>query len=329
MLKKILSVLLMAALVLALAACAAQDNGEDALRSITVTDQAGRSVEINQPVERIVSGYYISSSVCIALGLTDRLVGIEARAETRPIYALAAPGLLALPNVGTAREFNLEGCIALEPDLVILPIRLRDAADTLTEMGIPVVLLNPESMDGVVEMISIIASATDSGAREEELTSWFNNMRSDVQSRAAIISERPNVYIGGVGEYLTTAPGDMFQSSLVELAGGDNVAGDLEAGSWVEISYEQLLAMKPEVIIIPSEAEYTDADITGDPQLSEIEAVKNGRIYKMPSDFEAWDSPVPSAMLGAKWLLSVLHEGIVTEDELQRDIDEYYSQLIG
>ena len=53
------------------------------------------------------------------------------KADSRPIYAMSAPELLALPDVGTAKEFNMEGCIALEPDLVILPARLRDSADTI------------------------------------------------------------------------------------------------------------------------------------------------------------------------------------------------------
>ena len=53
--------------------------------AVTVTDQAGREVTIEGEPQRIVSGYYISSSACIALGLTDRLLGIEAKAKSRPI----------------------------------------------------------------------------------------------------------------------------------------------------------------------------------------------------------------------------------------------------
>ena len=58
---------------------------------VTVTDAAGREVTIEQAPQRLVSGYYITTSMLIALGLEDRLVGIEAKADSRPIYALAAP----------------------------------------------------------------------------------------------------------------------------------------------------------------------------------------------------------------------------------------------
>ena len=86
---------------------------------LTVTDQAGRQVTIESKPEKLVSGYYISTSVLIALGLDDEMAGIEAKANKRAIYKLSAPELMDLPSVGSAKEFDLEGCAALEPDLVI------------------------------------------------------------------------------------------------------------------------------------------------------------------------------------------------------------------
>ena len=88
---------------------------------LTVTDQAGRQVTIEKAPEKLVSGYYISTSLLIALGLEDQLVGIEAKAAKRAIYRLSAPELIDLPSVGTAKEFDLEGCAALAPDLVSCP----------------------------------------------------------------------------------------------------------------------------------------------------------------------------------------------------------------
>ena len=71
---------------------------------VTVTDHAGREVVIEDEPQKLVSGYYISTSLLIALDLDEKLVGIEAKANKRAIYALAAPELIELPNVGTAKE---------------------------------------------------------------------------------------------------------------------------------------------------------------------------------------------------------------------------------
>ena len=132
---------------------------------VTLTDQAGREVTLEAEPETIVSGYYIPSSLLIALGLKDKMVGIEAKADKRAIYKLAAPDLIELPSVGTAKEFDLEGCAALSPDLVILPLKLKDAAASLTELGIPVLLVNPESQELLTEMIELVSTATNTQER--------------------------------------------------------------------------------------------------------------------------------------------------------------------
>ena len=132
MMKRFLALLLCLLVALPLAPAFAE---EAPAFPVTLTDQAGREVVIEELPEKLVSGYYITTSLLIALEADDRLVGIEAKANKRAIYSLAAPELIDLPNVGTAKEFDLEGCAALEPDLVILPMKLKNAAETLTGLG--------------------------------------------------------------------------------------------------------------------------------------------------------------------------------------------------
>ena len=305
-----------------------QPSPAESVEAVTVTDQGGRTVVIPQPVERIVSGFYISTTACIALGIADRLVGIEARAEARPIYALSMPELLDLPNVGTARDFNLEACIALNPDLVILPLRLRDAADILAGLGIPVILINPENAEYLKEMLTLIAAATGAFERADALLLYIYEAAKEFDLLTADITERPIVYMAGVSSYLSTSPDDMFQASLIRLAGGIN-ALNIPGQSRVEISYEQLLAMDPDFIIIPPEAAYGRDDIFANAQLQHLSAVINNRVYQMPYDFEAWDSPIPSFTLGVRWLLYILHDGIFSYEDFRIAVAGFYSEFYG
>lgn len=57
---------------------------------VTITDHLGREVTIEKQPESFVSGYYISTSLMIALGLDDQLVGVDAKADKRNIYKLSA-----------------------------------------------------------------------------------------------------------------------------------------------------------------------------------------------------------------------------------------------
>ena len=284
---------------------------------VTVTDQADRTVTIEKEPAKIVSGYYIPSSLLIALGLSGKVVGIEAKADKRPIYKLAAPELQELPNVGTAKEFDLETCASLSPDLVILPLKLKDAAKSLTELGIPVLLVNPESPDQLSEMISLIATATNTQDKEMLTTSL------------ATADDTPNIYLAGNSSLLSTAGPAMYQSGIIELAGGKNVASDISDTYWAEISYEQLLSWDPDYIILASDAEYTVDDVLSDPNLKDCTAVKNNHVYAIPGDIEALDSPVPASILASIWLAGILHPDQVSTDTYTKEMNSFYETFYG
>ena len=295
---------------------------------LTVTDHAGREVVIEEEPQKLVSGYYISTSLLIALDLDERLVGIEAKANKRAIYALAAPELIDLPNVGTAKEFDLEGCAALEPDLVILPIKLKSAVETLEGLGIDVLLVNPENQVLLTGMIHMIAAATNTEDKAAELLN-FTAAQESFLADALSGAETPSVYLAGNSSFLSTAGNAMYQSDMIRLAGGVNVAAEIADTYWVEIDYEQLLTWNPDYIILASDATYTVDDVLADPNLADCAAVVSGHVYQMPSKAEAWDSPVPSGILGAVWLANVLHPEQFSQEACEALIDEYYETFYG
>lgn len=319
--KRFLAMLLALSLLLSLTVCVQAE-------PVVLTDMAGREVSIEAVPERIVSGYYISTSTLIALGLSDKLVGIEAKADKRPIYKLSAPQLIELPNVGTAKEFNPEGCLALEPDLVILPLKLKSAAQTLEELGIPVLLVNPESQEQLMEMIALLGDATGTADRAGELADYIQTQQAALAELLAD-ADAPTVYLGGNSALLSTAGQAMYQSDMIVHAGGVNVAAEIQDTYWVDISYEQLLAWDPEYIILASDASYTAEDVLADENLKDCTAVKNGNVYHLPSDVESWDSPVPSGFLGSCWMASVLHGDLITESDCTAWINEFYGTFYG
>ena len=295
---------------------------------ITITDQAGREVTIEKEPEKIVSGYYIPSSLLIALGLQDKMVGIEAKAGKRPVYKLAAPALLDLPNVGTAKEFDLETCASLSPDLVILPLKLKDAAQSLTELQIPVLLVNPESQDLLTEMITIVSDATNTKEEADKLLAYIDEQKTMLSDALSDV-ETPDVYLAGNSSLLSTAGEAMYQSDIIKLAGGKNVASEISDTYWAEISYEQLLAWDPSYIILASDADYTVDDVLNDANLKDCSAVKNNQVYAIPGDVEALDSPVPASVLASVWLAGILHPEQVTPDTYTEEKTAFYETFYG
>lgn len=305
---------------------------------LTVTDQIGRTVTLKALPKRIVSGYYISSSACLALGLKLRLAALEEKIEVRPIYKLAAPELIGtVGNVGSAKNFDLEACIAAKPDLVILPKRGKDYAATLAEMDVPVLVVNPENHRRLVEMITLIGRATGTADAAKKLIARYDEISAKVKKLTAAIpdGQKPSVYLCSPASYLSTAPRDMYQASLIASAGGKNAGSVLDGDSWTKVSYEQILAMNPDVIIIPTnnmasgQPGFTAAEISADEHLAEVKAVKNGMVYNMPTGFEAWDSPVPSGVLGMLWMVSALHPKLYSAAEFAADAANFYKTFYG
>lgn len=319
--KKLLSLLLALSLLLSLSVCVLGEG-------ITLTDQTGRQLTLAETPGRIVSGYYISSSALIALGLEDKLVGIEAKAGTRPIYARSAPALMELPSVGTAKEFDLEGCVALKPDLVILPAKLKSAAETLEGLGIPVLLVNPESQQQMEQMVSLLGQATGTQDRAEALLGFIAGQREKLEALLAE-GEKPRVYLAGNSSLLCTAGAGMYQSDMMLLAGGENVAAGIADTYWADISYEQLLAWNPDYIVLASDASYTVEEVLADPNLTDCAAVKNGNVLRLPGDAEAWDSPVPGGILGSVWLASALHPHRMSPEDRDAIINQFYETFYG
>ena len=341
---KWLAMLLAVVMVLSFAACGQEpapapqpEPTTDVTYPVTVKDMAGREVTLEKQPERIVSGYYISSSACIALGLTDKMVGIEDKSAKRPIYKLAAPALIDLPNVGSAKAFDLEACIATEPDLVILPMKQKDTAQTLQEMGIATLLVLPESHEQLIEMFTLIGTATNTVKQAEKLISYYNTKLSAVTELTRDIpdDEKPVVYLGSTGDILRTAPREMYQASLITTAGGKNAGDVLEGSSWTDIDNETFLTMNPDIIVIPtdnfavSSPDYTAEDVMNNPTFSDVTAVKNSAVYQMPVGYEAWDSPVPSGILGTLWMLKTLHPELYPAEQFAADVNEFYTVFYG
>lgn len=298
--------------------------GTETLYPITVTDQLGRAVEIKQEPKRIISAYYITSSLLIALGAEERVVGIEMKADTREIYQLAAPTFLDLPAVGNSKNLNIEECLKSDPDLIIIPTRLQGFIPQLELMDIPVLAVEPENMEEFLACVELVGKATGKEARAKELIQYHQRVREQVTNLTKDIKERPSVYLAGSGDPLKTCTAQMYQHSLIEIAGGTNVSADLKEDYWMTISPEALLSWNPSKIYAVSYAGYDLSRFTEDQKYQTIDAVNNEEVYSFPSSVEPWDYPTPSSALGMLWLVNSLHPELYSQEDYMKEAVGFY-----
>ena len=290
---------------------------------ITITDQAGRVVTLDKPAEKVVSGYYIATSTLIGLGQEDTLVGVEMKADKRMIYQKAAPQVIDLPAMGNKKSFNVEECAKAKPDVVFLPNSLSSYVDKLEELGMKVIILNPETMQDYDEAIKIIATVT--GANKE--ADAYFTYRDDLEAKYLKLDTDKDKLVYFAGSDLLEASGEhMFQEELIKKAGGVNVIKEGKDTAWMKINKEELLKQNPVYIF----AEDKGANINGfftDPAYQNITAVKEKQVYEFPSKLETWDTPNLSSCLGELYMASILYPEKISQEAVIKEAQNFYQKF--
>ncbi|MDH5364320.1 MAG: ABC transporter substrate-binding protein [Dehalococcoidia bacterium] len=278
--------------------------------SITVVDDVGRNVTITgYPPERIVSLAPSCTEILFALGLGNKVVGVDEYSDYPPeVKERVEAGNLT--TVGAFADISTELVVGLEPDLILATGGVQVVVvESLEGLGQPVVVLYPERFDGVLADISLVGEATGQIEEAEAIV-------ADMQKRAQEIADKtqgasiPRVYIECFfnGGYWTFGS-ESYAGEAISMAGGVNVFSGF-AGGHISMSTEVVLDANPEIIIICKGYMATACGLTPEtfkerPAWSEIYAVQNDQIYEI-------DEPLivlggPRLVKGVEELAKLIH----------------------
>ena len=236
---------------------------------VTVKDSEGSEVMIETEPEKVISLAPNITEMMFVLGAGDKLVG-------RTDYCDYPKEALEITSIGTLQEPDIEKIVSLEPDLVIASTHFSEESEKqLSDLGIKVLVLYEEhEIDGVYTMLETLGTVIN--AQEKSLKA-VNDMKAVMDETKEVVSglEAPSVYyVVGFGEYGDyTAGGDTFISQLITLAGGENIAKEVQGWSY---SLESLVAADPDIILIDNTMK--DAFISAD-HYKDLSAVKNGMVF--------------------------------------------------
>lgn len=158
------------------------DATDNQTTEITVTDDSGAELTLENNPERIVSLTPSNTEILFALGLGERVVGVTTYCDY-PEEAKEKPKLGDL-------EGNVEEIVAMKADLVVAKVILNDnIVSKLRDLDIPVLCVDPESLDGVYRAIELISKVTGTESRGDELTSEMKEKIAAVEEKVASIPE--------------------------------------------------------------------------------------------------------------------------------------------
>lgn len=328
--KRVIAFLLAIGMVFAVGCSSTATDGTDTENTVTIIDQTGRTVMVQQPVDRIISCCDSSTSLLLALGEADHLVGVEENVDNQLLYQKVDPNIAELTSVGSSTEIDVETCVSLSPDLVILPASFKDMTAQFDALSIPAIVINPTNFTEIETTIQLLGTAIGGEAelRAEQQLDFYHSKLEFINS-LPFVGEKPTVYLAGSSDYLETITNQMLQSDMIERASATSASNDLSGDDWVEVTPEQIVQWNPDYIIMSADATYDISDIESDRRLRDVSAVKNQQIYRMPAPMEGWDCPTASAILGVLWMTNLFHDDLYPDAELQKDITYFYEIFYG
>ena len=255
----------------------------------TITDDLGRSVNISELPEHIVSIGPSTTEILFALGLGDNIVGCDKYSDY-PAQTADIPKVDAFSSPATI----VEVIVGWEPDIVFaLWYSEPDWASSIESYGIPVFLFAPQDVNDILSAIELLGEATGTEEQAAELTVDMGERIEAVTSVAAGAS-RPKVFyeIDGTdpARPWTAGPGS-FVNDLIGLAGGDNIAASGPSEGF-QMTAEAIVDADPEVILLGDVLWGTTPEsVVARPGWSGITAVKNGDVYGVNSDVASRAGP--------------------------------------
>lgn len=250
--------------------------------------------------KRIVSLAPSITEIVFALGKGDCLAGVT---ELCDFPAEAA----RLPRIGAFLHPDFERIVSLAPDLclAVKDENLPDGMDRLRTFGIPVVVLNPKSLDSVADAIREIGRLLDVRERAEELAVGMETRIERVKSQVAKASERPRVFFQIGISPIVSAGSRTFIDELINTAGGRNLAEG--STPYPRFSIEQVLTLEPDIILVTSMARGQPFEpiLSAWRQWRSVPAVRNERIFLVDSNL--FDRPSARLVEGLEILARLIH----------------------
>ncbi len=254
----------------------------------TFTDDSGTQITLDGPPERIVSLSPSNTEILAALGLLDRVVGVTDVCDH-------PPEVRNLTRIGGFASVSIERVAAANPDLVIASdLTPAETVARLRELGLPVMLVAPKSIDHVLQDIRLVGEVTGTGTRADDLAADLSRRMAGATGGGT--TDRPLVAHVVWHTPLYVSGNATMQDDIVTRSGGTNAFADRDG--WSTVSLEEFLQANPDIIIVSSGdgmiASNRDVildEFTTNPQYASLSAVRNGHVHAVNADMLSRPGP--------------------------------------
>lgn len=311
--------------------------------SRTIVDATGIEIEVPTHPEHIVVSpvvlpnmiYFMTSKDNNQIAITpSALEGYE-----NSIMKDLAPNFKKYVNknmVNNDMQVSLEELANSNADLVIFWDTQSEEAKKVNKMGIPAVCVKSATdMNSLRQLIKMLGEILNCKDRADELLQWYDEVdtklnKKDSEIRNLSDSEKPKVVqFRDINELSVYAKG--VDAKLIEKVGGTNIELTASSADSSKVTMEEVLNFNPDIILLSnwddSKPDDLYKNIIPGQDWSDVAAVKNHRVYKVPMGLYRWTPPnCTEKPLYAMYLSSVIQPDIYKVD-MDKEIKNFFSKF--
>jgi len=243
-----------------------------------------------------------------AIGADELIVGISGF-TVRPAIARKTK-----PKVSTYLDANINEILNLKPDLVLAWSDLQaNICSQLIQQGIAVHCFNHRTIDGILEMISMLGRIVNKSIEAEKYRSFLERRIEDIAEKSSHLSIRPRIYFEEWFDPLIS--GISWVSEIVELCGGVDIFAEhrvfQDAKSRIIPDPNIIIERNPDIIMASWCGKGVKKErITSRIGWNDINAVRNNQLFEIKSPIIL--QPGPAALTdgidAVKAIIDVWHQ---------------------
>jgi iron complex transport system substrate-binding protein len=225
--------------------------------------------------------------------VTDSVFSLGAADDVAAIsdFVKYPPEALNKPSVGSISNPSMETILSLHPDLVLgMPQSTqRSILDQIQNLGIPVYLVDPHGITGILHSIMSLGQAIN---REPQSVAVVARLKLRIAAVRASVQGKPVVRVFAPISYdpVITIGKGAFITEIINAAGGESITADL-VQEWPQISMETVVARAPEALLLVRGGRITIDILKDRPGWNALPAVRERRVYFVDRRVE-FPSPV-------------------------------------
>lgn len=304
---------------------------------IALTDMAGRHVTIPAPeyIKRVAIQTSPQVLEAYAIGIQDKLCAVTNAVKMWKTLTKVDPRLANVPATRSGNaQINIEALLQANPDICIggdLDMQVIEAATDLPTLHISQGKPGA-SLEQLKKEMSFFGLVFGQSVRARFFNDYLDRLQGTIKSATAGLkpAKKLKIFMGYSADHLTTYGGNTFMDEWIEAAGCINAAKPISSlggkeGGLTTASPEQILSWNPDMIVIDTGK---PTDLSDDPVWSKLSAVKNRRVYRLPTGVFIWNRP--SCEAGAmlpEWLALTAYPDRFKNLEIGSEVKRFYREV--